>query len=114
MTITIQDVDTLQKYIEGVMERADHHAVQVAGVALALSGAIIWRKDDDEEIEVLERDGELKNVLWVWIGGSRYAFSFNHDTGQIEMREGSTQGAVIQSFDNNTTMAHVESVFRGL
>ena len=114
MPFTIQDVNTLQEYIQGVMARASDHAGQVTAIALALAGAIVWRKDNDDPIEVMEVDGELKNVLWVRIGGSRYAFSYKHNTGQIEMREGTTQGRVIQTFDNGTSVTQVESVFRNL
>ena len=94
MPFTIQDVNTLQQYIQGVMARASDHAGQVTAIALALAGAIVWRKDNDDPIEVMEVDGELKNVLWV--------------------REGTTQGRVIQTFDNGTSVTQVESVFRNL
>jgi integron cassette protein len=43
MPITANGVDVLHHYAEGVMSRADHHASQVKGVALALLGGIIWR-----------------------------------------------------------------------
>jgi hypothetical protein len=97
------------------MERSDHHAENVGGAALALAGAIVWRsKDDAEEIEVMERQGDLKNVLWVKIGGQRYAFSFNPDQQTIEMRQGSTQGPVLQIFSNDTPTSDIETIFRGL
>jgi hypothetical protein len=59
MPLAIRDVDTLKRYVDGVMRRADHHANNVGGVALALAGAIVWRKDDADEIEVMERQGDL-------------------------------------------------------
>lgn len=114
MPLAIKDVDTLKTYIEGVMKRADHHASNVSGAALALVGAIVWRKDDTDEIEVMESQGDLKNVLWVKIGGKRYAFSYEHGSQSIEMREGSTQGNVLHRFTNATPMKDVEDIFRGL
>lgn len=114
MALTVKDVEQLRSYIQGVMARADHHAGKVKEVALALAGAILWRKDDNEVIRVMERDGETTNVLWVVIGGTRYAFSYNHSAGQIEMKEGSIQGPVLHVFSNSTPMSTVYSVFQAL
>lgn len=114
MPLAVRDVDTLKSYIEGVMARSNHHAGNVRGAALALAGAIVWRKDDADEIQVMERQGETKNVLWVRINGQRYAFSYNHDQQTIEMREGSTQGSVKHIFDDNTPTKDIHSVFSNL
>ncbi len=114
MPLAVKDIDTLKRYIEGVMYRAEHHAGNVGGAALALAGAIVWRKDDAEEIEVMERQGDLKNVLWVKIGGRRYAFSYDHEVRAIEMREDSTHGPVLHKFTNSTPTHDVETIFRAL
>ena len=113
MPTAVADVDTLRDYISKVMDRAGHHAQNVQGVALALAGAIVWRKDVDA-IEVMSQNGDLKNVLWVRISGQRYAFSFNHDTNAIEMRAGTTHGAVLNSFDDQTTALDVHNIFSSL
>ena len=113
MPKAITDIQLLRDYINGVMDRAEHHADNVSEVALALAGAIVWRKDDDD-IEVFEREGKMTNVLWVWIQGARYAFSYNHDAGTIEMRAGSTQGAVLHSFSNGTSNQEIKDAFRSL
>ncbi|MEH1935142.1 MAG: hypothetical protein V7L14_15895 [Nostoc sp.] len=47
MPLEVTDIQTLKGYIDGVMERADHHAGGVNEISLALAGAIVWRKDDD-------------------------------------------------------------------
>jgi hypothetical protein len=114
MPLAITNVDTLKRYVEGVMGRSEHHAGNVGGAALALAGAIVWRKDDADEIEVMERQGDLKNVLWVQIGGQRYAFSYNHEQKTIEMRKGTTQGAVLHNFTNSTPTSDIEAIFRAL
>ncbi len=113
MPAQIQDVDLLQNYIKGVMERADHHAGAVKEIALALAGAIVWKKDA-APIEVYAKDGEMKNVLWVKINGNRYAFSYNHAASAIEMRQGTTHGQVVASFSNTTPLTTVYSLFDGL
>ena len=106
MPLTITDVDILQDYIQGVMARAQHHANNVEDVMLAIAGAIVWRKEGD--LRVMARSGDMKNVLWVRINGQRYALSYNHNAGTIEVREGSTQGTILASFSNATPLADVK------
>jgi hypothetical protein len=113
MSRTITDVDTLQEFIKGVMARAEHHAQTLDEVILAVAGAIIWRKDDND-LEVFERQGHMSNVLWVHIGGQRYAFSYNRRTVSIEVRLGSTQGAPVASFTNSTSTREVKEAFARL
>jgi len=108
MALSVTEVEELRNYFKGVMDRADHHAGNVNEIALALMGAILWRKNDDEPIKV------LVNVLWVRIGKDRYAFSFKHETGVIEMRKGSTQGPTLHAFTNATPLAEVRRIFAAL
>ena len=114
MPLPVTDVTLLKAYLAGVMERADHHANEVEEIALALAGAIIWRKDEDRDIEVMQHQGETKNVLWVHINGSRYAFSYSHAAKAIEMREGTTRGAILHSFSNSTTLTALHAIFGAL
>jgi hypothetical protein len=107
----IIDVDTLKQYILGVMARAEHHGRRVDEICLAIAGAIIWRAND---IEVFERQGEMTNVLWMHVGETRYALSFNHDTGEIEIRRGTTQGSVLASLSNATPIAEIKRLFNSL
>lgn len=114
MPLTVTDVEDLRSYLNGVMDRADHHAGQVNEIALALTGAILWRKEDDQPIRVMAHNGEAKNVLWVHISGSRYAFSYNHASGEIELRKGSIQGSTLHTFSNQTPLSQVRAIFAGL
>ena len=113
MTQKISDITILQEYISGVMERAEHHAGNVNEIALALAGAIIWKKDG-EPIEVFTREGKMTNVLWVKFNGNKYAFSYNHGNETIEIRKGTTQGAVLHGFSNDTTITEVIRAFESL
>ena len=114
MAKTVNDVATLQRYLVEVMRKTDHHAPNVDVIALALAGAIIWKKDEDHDIRVMEKDGEMKNVLWVYINGIKYAFSYNHHQGTIEMREGSVQGRVLHSFTNAMSNTELINIFESL
>lgn len=109
----VTDVDVLRDYLRGVVGRADHHAQNINEVALAIAGAVIWRKDD-EAIKVMEREGEMKNVLWFRVNGTQYALSYNHETGAIELRQGTTHGNVLGSFTNAMSNNIVRQVFGNL
>lgn len=114
MALTVIEVEELRQYLCGVMARADHHAGNVKEIALALAGAILWRKDDDKAIKVMAHGGNFKNVLWVYISGQRYAFSYNHDIGQIEMRKENTHGPTLHTFTNATPLSYVIEIFKAL
>ena len=110
MAITANDVDILHRYAEGVMGRADHHAGQVKGIALALLGGIIWRGEPGS-IEIKQYAGGRANVLWATIGARCNAFAYNRDTGEIEIRDRTQTGTALHSFSNATPVADVEAVF---
>lgn len=112
MPQAIASVDVLQQYIQGVMARAEHHANNVDDVSLAIAGAVVWRKEG--ELGVMTREGDMKNVLWVRINGNRYALSYNHDEGSIEVRSRNTQGQVLASFTNSNSASEVKDFFSGL
>lgn len=113
MPLTITDVATLQDYLIGVMGRADHHAGKVNEIALALAGAIVWRKDNNP-IKVMVMEGETKNVLWVTISNIQYAFSYDHQNDEIVMKQGGTQGNIIHRFNNSTSIAEIKRIFESL
>ena len=113
----VRDLDFFQKYLQGVMSRAMTQQPQVAGIALALASAVIWKKDGD--ILVWERDGRLVNVLQVQINGAEYTFAFRHampghTIEKIEVKKGTTHGRVLRYFDNSNTVEDVLRFFESL
>lgn len=114
MALSVTDIDDLRAYLCGVMDRADHHAGEVQEIALALAGAIMWRKDYDKPIKVMAHNGQTKNVLWVSIDGSRYAFSYDHAGAAIEMRQGTLQGETLHTFSDTTALSDVYRIFKQL
>jgi len=114
MPLAVTEINELQQYLQGMMARADHHAENVKEIAMTLTGVILWRKDGEEHIRVLAQGGKTKNVLWVYISGIRYAFSFNESAGEIEMRIKSTHGQVLHSFSNKTLVSEVIEIFEKL
>ena len=112
MATTIHNIEILREYLTGVLDRANHHAQNVNDIALAIAGGIIWRTTDN--IKVMSRDGEMKNVLWLQVDNRRLCFVYNHNSGNIEIRDGSTQGIVIESFNNSTSLTDVKTFFENL
>jgi hypothetical protein len=113
MPISVDDVSTLEQYLQGVMNRSDHHAETVGAVTLALLGAVLWRKDA-KALEVKQYAGELANIVWFEVGGNRYALAYNHKADCIELRERTMTGDVLHTFTNVTPVTEVRDVFARL
>lgn len=112
MALTINGLQQLKAYFEGVMNRADHHADNVNVIVLALIGGVIWKSDKD--VQVKQYNDAPANILWMYCNNSRYCFSFNHNTGDIEIKEGSMKGIVIRSFNNSTPLTDIKDFFNNL
>jgi hypothetical protein len=109
---SVATVDVLQQYASAVIERADHHARTVDAICLAILGAIVWRKDGD--VEVLVRNGDMKNALWFSVNGRRYAVSYNHANRCIDVRDGTNRGTTLRSFTNADSVSAVMQFFGSL
>lgn len=112
MALTITTLTLLNEYINGVMNRADHHGQNVNEIVLTLAGAVIWRATQD--VEVRTYNEETANILWLTINGHRYAIAYNHQTGNIEIRDRNQNGSVLATFNNSTSAANVKAIFAGL
>lgn len=112
MALSISTLDLLNRYINGVMGRADHHGQNVNEVVLSLAGAVIWKATQD--VEVRTYNDETANILWLTVRSNRYAIGFNHHTGNIELRERTQNGNVLAVFNNASTAAEVKVAFANL
>lgn len=112
MPLTITTLTLLNEYINGVMNRADHHGQNVNEIVLTLAGAVIWRATQD--VEVRTYNEETANILWLTINGHRYALAYNHLTGEIEIRDRNQNGTVIAAFNNTTNATEVKTIFARL
>ena len=109
MPLTINTITLLQKYLDGVIRRADHHADNVNKIVFALIGGVIWRTTDD--IEVRWYNNAPANILHLPINGTTYTFKFNHDTGNIDVQNGAK---VIKTFNNSSSLDDVRIFFESL
>lgn len=112
MALTINTLTLLNEYINGVMNRADHHAENVNEIVLTLAGAVIWRATQD--VEVRTYNDKTANILWMTINGHSYAIAYNHHSGNIEIRDRNQNGTVLGTCNNETTAGEVKAIFSGL
>lgn len=108
----ITDLDVMSEYLIKVMGKADHHAQNVELIALTLVGAVMWKKDGD--VQVYEREGDMKNIIWFPVNGKRYVMKYNHKAQTIELRRDMHTGPLVCSFDNLTTPQTVIDIFNTL
>ncbi len=100
MPLEVDSVRDLQLYLQGVADRADHHAEGVKHTALLLAGIVILLHDADARITVHKGKDGPGNVLWFVAKGARYALSYAHEVRKIELRSGSVQGEVLGGFND--------------
>lgn len=112
MAISIDSIEGLQTYLNGVLGRANHHAENVEGVSLTLLGAVIWRSTG--EISVREYNGVPANMIWFHINDNKYVLTYNHSDEAIELKDRTHTGNVLASFDNTTANSEIIEVFRKL
>jgi len=113
MPLTVADLKTLEEYLDGVMNRSDHHAKTVGAITLALVGAVLWKKDPNP-IEVRTHDGKAANILWFHVNGNRYALAYNHKEKCIDLRDRTLTGAVRHKFNNKSSVSDVYNAFGNL
>lgn len=111
--ILIQSINALNEYLNGVMNRANHHAKNVNEVALTIAGAIVWRATED--IQVRSNNSRSPgNVLWFYVKSRRYVLSYNQQTETIDLLDSSIDGKVLHSFDNSWKAIDVKEIFAKL
>jgi hypothetical protein len=111
--IAIQSINALNEYLNGVMNRANHHATNVNEVALTIAGAIVWRATDDMKVRSNNSRG-TGNMLWFFVKSKRYVLSYNQQTQTIDLLEGSIDGKILHSFDNGWSAIEVKKIFADL
>jgi hypothetical protein len=114
MALTAKSVKDVQGYFQGVVARAEHHAINVTEVIYPLLGLIILHLDSGSDIKVREYNGTPANMLWVQIKGKRYAFRYDHTNDNIEIRDGGLNGAVLHTVDNSNNIPSLVTIFEKL
>jgi hypothetical protein len=101
----------IDEFVRKVISEAEHHGGRVAHVIEPLSIAVRARLINGvDKVEVFERKGRLARTCWVTISKKRYAFSYDYEREKIQLKKGSTQGPVIQLFDNDTHQSVIDLV----
>ena len=114
MALRLNTIDRLQQYLQGVSERATHHAPNVDRVILALAGALVLYKDRGTHLEARTYQGSPANVVYATINNTRYALAYEHQHQSVEIRRNSVRGTPVGSFTNATTPQQIIQIFSGL
>lgn len=107
--INVDDVKALNAYINGVIDRADHHALNVKSVCISLLGAILWKNTG--QVKIKEYSGEMKNQIWFKCNNVTYNLIYNHDAEIIELR---VKKIVIGKFSDKTSHTEMRDIFENL
>ncbi|CBJ36053.1 hypothetical protein [Ralstonia solanacearum] len=101
----------IDRYIDQLITAAAHHALGVQSVIQPLSDEVRKKLQlGSDKIEVYERNGKIARTCWVTISSKRNVFTYNYDTGKIDLKAGGLQGHTIYSFDNSTTLGTIKHI----
>lgn len=94
----MDDTSTLKRFLTASAQHAARYGRDLYPVVRELFGAILWVKDRGP-ITTMK---EMKNAVWVKIDGKTYALAYDADQQQIDLREKTTLGRIVHSFDSRT------------
>ena len=114
MARAVTGVDALREYLDGVVQRAGHHAPNITEVIGHVAVAVILNHDPGS-LEYREYAGNPTNILRFALRGARYSVAYNHHHGgRIEVREGGDTGRPREAFVNGDTLDAVLAKFSRL
>ena len=113
MSISINSLDELQRYLWRMMGRTGQQTSDVSAAILTLAGGILWMKDAGP-IEVRTHKDELTNMFWVSLGGERYAFKYESHLRRLEIRSSSGSGDLLLEVSDEADPAAIVAFFRHL
>jgi Integron cassette protein VCH_CASS1 chain len=113
VSISINSLDELQRYLWRMMGRTGQQTSDVSAAILTLAGGILWMKDAGP-IEVRTHKDELTNMFWVSLGGERYAFKYEGHLRRLEIRSSSGSGDLLLEVSDETDPAAIVAFFRHL
>lgn len=91
-------------FILTVKAAAEHHGHNVQNVIDVLYDEVMKRFAFDlDKIKVYERNGKTARTTWVTLDGNRYVFTYDYPEQKIKLLKGSTQGQLIESFDDGAS-----------
>ena len=113
MRTRILDMRVFEEVVGALIQEAAHDGSTLVEVLGAVAVCIAFHRVPGTEIELV-RTGSLSTLTWVDVGGGRYAFAFDHASGDcIQVKRGGTRGLVVATFDSNTTLHQVRQFFAG-
>lgn len=100
---TLTTLSEFHTYFSGVMHRANCHALNVNKVLPLLAGVVLNHVDMKNGLQARTYRGDYANIAWVIHNSNRYAFTYDHDSEQIILRQNTLRGKELTRFDNLDT-----------
>ena len=97
----LKKLSEFHNYFSGVMDRANCHALNVNRVLPLLAGVVLNHVDMKNGLQARTYRGDYANIAWVIHNGNRYAFTYDHESEQIILRERTLRGKELTRFDNS-------------
>jgi len=113
MAQKLDNLAELQRYALGVRSRANHHAPNVEDVVDRLLAQVILQHDPGS-VECRTYNGNPTNILRFAVRKHAVTLKYNHNTGEIDLREGNERGKVLASFSNGDSRQRIEHEFNNL
>lgn len=109
--ITAQQIS---QYVAKIIDEAQHHAVGVVNSIRPLEQVVTTALNSDPSngLLVYERNGQLARTCWLTTPKGRFCFSYNYSSGDIELRDKSTQGSVLFTINDTNVHAQTSAISR--
>ena len=104
----LNTIEDLQKYFNGVKERANNHAGNVNNIIYPLLSFVILYSS---YINAREYKGELANIVKVDIKNKSLCIMYEHETESIIVKEKNHKGIPLKSFNNESTIEDIKDFF---
>lgn len=126
MAIKLTHYQTIREYFRALTSKAKHHAPNVVHALLLVAYQVLMRADRLSGIDVRQHtemrykdaakrgSTRLGNIAFFFVKGVRYTLRYLHNKQAIALSRGSSRAKPTALFDNSSTSAQVEAVFRAL
>ena len=100
--IQIDTIEDLQRFLRSMLARNFHHGHKIKKVTPILITYLLANVKLKHPVQVKEYNGEPKNTGWVYgKKNKRYYIAYNHETGNIEVRDDNNQGMVLVELNDS-------------
>ena len=103
-----KEIKNISKYFDRIVFNSNHHAPGIGNTIRFLGFETIRLGG---KIERYLKNKEA-NCVWITISGKRLFFTYNHESGKIEIKTSSHKGEILASLDDkNSNSLSIKELF---